>query len=280
MQQTRLCAFVLAAGLFTLMAQADDLVLADHFDDGTLDPAWEIEFSNADGWTFAESGSNLTVSAIDHVEPNEWSRVQLSQSVDPLDDFRLVASIHWASLSQPQVMQYLRILAYDGTDQWVAIAYFWDAWFDWRGTLGGCLSGACQDPGHSVAPFDGTALLEIERVGSDTTVRIDGTLILQNNSDEPVERVGIEFGFYPRDVGGGGVASLFGTEAIDFIELTALGNSCLADHNNDGVLDFFDVLSFLNAFTSQDQSADLNNDTVWDFFDVQAYLNLFATGCP
>lgn len=47
-----------------------------------------------------------------------------------------------------------------------------------------------------------------------------------------------------------------------------------------GVLDFFDVLAFLQAFSASDPSADLNNDTLFDFFDVQSYLNAFAGGCP
>jgi len=55
---------------------------------------------------------------------------------------------------------------------------------------------------------------------------------------------------------------------------------CEADRTGDGVLDFFDVQDFLNAYAGQDASADLNGDGAWDFFDVQAYLNLFSAGCP
>ncbi len=57
-------------------------------------------------------------------------------------------------------------------------------------------------------------------------------------------------------------------------------DACAADLNNDGVLDFFDVLEYLNLFAAGDMQADFVNDGVLDFFDVQAYFNLFGLGCP
>jgi len=47
-----------------------------------------------------------------------------------------------------------------------------------------------------------------------------------------------------------------------------------------GVLDFFDVLAFLQAYSGSDPSADLNDDGVFDFFDVLAFLEAFSAGCP
>lgn len=46
-----------------------------------------------------------------------------------------------------------------------------------------------------------------------------------------------------------------------------------------GVLDFFDVQTFLNLYSAHDPLADLNNDGQWDFFDVQEYLAAFSRGC-
>jgi metallopeptidase family M12-like protein len=70
-----------------------------------------------------------------------------------------------------------------------------------------------------------------------------------------------------------------GVDALRIDELVC-GADCAADRNGDGVLDFFDVQNFLNAFAGQEASADLTGDGAWDFFDVQAYLNLFSAGCP
>ena len=62
--------------------------------------------------------------------------------------------------------------------------------------------------------------------------------------------------------------------------IITLTPDCVADRNDDGVLDFFDVQSFLSGFASSDPSADINGDSLFDFFDVLAYLNLFSAGCP
>lgn len=54
---------------------------------------------------------------------------------------------------------------------------------------------------------------------------------------------------------------------------------CAGDFNDDGILDFFDVLGFLNAFAIQDPAADYAPDGLFDIFDVLAFLNAFSTGC-
>lgn len=57
-------------------------------------------------------------------------------------------------------------------------------------------------------------------------------------------------------------------------------NTCQADLNNDGVLDFFDISAFLSAFSTNNPIADLNNDSAFDFFDISAFLTAFSAGCP
>ncbi|MCL4222666.1 MAG: hypothetical protein KJZ65_15010 [Phycisphaerales bacterium] len=47
-----------------------------------------------------------------------------------------------------------------------------------------------------------------------------------------------------------------------------------------GVLNFFDVQAFLQAFSAQNPAADLNNDGLFNFFDVQTFLQAFSAGCP
>ena len=60
----------------------------------------------------------------------------------------------------------------------------------------------------------------------------------------------------------------------------AMSNPCPADFTGDGVLDFFDVSAFLNAYNTMDPGADLTGDGVFDFFDVSAFLNSYGAGCP
>jgi glycosidase len=61
--------------------------------------------------------------------------------------------------------------------------------------------------------------------------------------------------------------------------LEALVNSCNADLNGDGVLNFFDVSNFLAAYTSGNPAADFTNDGELSFFDVSAFLTIFNDGC-
>lgn len=55
---------------------------------------------------------------------------------------------------------------------------------------------------------------------------------------------------------------------------------CPGDFNGDTELNFFDVLQFLQAFSTQDPAADYAADGIFDFFDVAAFLQAFSDGCP
>jgi hypothetical protein len=73
-----------------------------------------------------------------------------------------------------------------------------------------------------------------------------------------------------------------GNESFDDsdVSFTINGTACVADLTGDGVLDFFDISAFLNAYTAMDPVADFTGDGVFDFFDVSAFLSAFNAGCP
>ncbi len=54
---------------------------------------------------------------------------------------------------------------------------------------------------------------------------------------------------------------------------------CPADFNNDGGVDFFDYLDFVDAFSNQDPMADFNADGSIDFFDYLDFVDAFSIGC-
>ncbi|MCA9276918.1 MAG: hypothetical protein KDA29_12915 [Phycisphaerales bacterium] len=56
--------------------------------------------------------------------------------------------------------------------------------------------------------------------------------------------------------------------------------SCPADLTGDGMLNFFDVSAFLNAYNAMDPQADFTGDGMYNFFDVSAFLNAYNAGCP
>ncbi|MGJ8637441.1 MAG: peroxidase family protein [Phycisphaerales bacterium] len=46
-----------------------------------------------------------------------------------------------------------------------------------------------------------------------------------------------------------------------------------------GVIDFFDISSFLEMYSNNHPAADINNDGVFDFFDLSTYVQGYHTGC-
>jgi hypothetical protein len=54
---------------------------------------------------------------------------------------------------------------------------------------------------------------------------------------------------------------------------------CPADLNQDGVVDFNDLLEYLNLYNAQDPRADWNGDGVVDFNDLLEFLNFYNQPC-
>jgi hypothetical protein len=65
-----------------------------------------------------------------------------------------------------------------------------------------------------------------------------------------------------------------GEAAMECFDTLTLGGFCVADLNNDGALDFFDVSALIT------QQIDFNGDTAFDFFDISGFLSVYSMGCP
>jgi hypothetical protein len=57
-------------------------------------------------------------------------------------------------------------------------------------------------------------------------------------------------------------------------------DSCYADCDASGELDFFDFLCFQNLFAAGDPQADCDASGGLDFFDFLCFQNAFTAGCP
>ena len=73
------------------------------------------------------------------------------------------------------------------------------------------------------------------------------------------------------------IASFGGPDARGIAYLRPI--PCPADFNGDEIVDFFDYLDFVDAFSANDPSADFNNDSVIDFFDYLDFVDAFSGGC-
>jgi len=63
------------------------------------------------------------------------------------------------------------------------------------------------------------------------------------------------------------------------VDISPCGESCPADLNQDGNINFIDVTLFISAYSSQDPAADFNNDGEYDFFDITQFLSAYSIGC-
>lgn len=56
---------------------------------------------------------------------------------------------------------------------------------------------------------------------------------------------------------------------------------CLADFNNDGNVNFFDISTFITAYNAQNPSADIAAPFgTFNFFDIAAFISAYNAGCP
>jgi Domain of unknown function (DUF4114) len=67
--------------------------------------------------------------------------------------------------------------------------------------------------------------------------------------------------------------------ALQNTDIPVAGDTCEVDLDNNQILNFFDITTFLNLFTSGDPAADFNNDGRLDFFDFQIFVFDFSQGC-
>jgi hypothetical protein len=74
----------------------------------------------------------------------------------------------------------------------------------------------------------------------------------------------------------GGTGSGFNT--YDVI-LARLSMGCAPDLDENGTLDLFDFLAFVNLFNDEDPTADCTGDGKYDLFDFLCFVNAFNQGC-
>lgn len=64
-----------------------------------------------------------------------------------------------------------------------------------------------------------------------------------------------------------------------YITRAWIARACPSDFNDDGIVDFFDYLDYVETFASGVPEADFNADGIVDFFDYLDFVARFATGC-
>jgi hypothetical protein len=223
---------VFALSLSSPLFAQNELVLIDDFDDGLLDPAWDITFTGdgaftTDGWDYEESGTSLISRDITSTPSSAfgWRMIEVSRSIPPVGDFRIEASIAWDSepppghpLSANFAAQVVAFTFADGDGNWLInkVGYV-DAWSAGAGGEKQFSSpfGIFQTGPYTV-PNAGSAFVEVNRVGNLYEFLWDGVLLFSaTGPTTEIEEVILLFrkSATSTPVGGG----LMGTLSFDYI---------------------------------------------------------------
>jgi len=77
----------------------------------------------------------------------------------------------------------------------------------------------------------------------------------------------------------GGYFTQAGGISANYVAQWQCEATCPSDFNDDGVVDFFDYLDFVDSFAANNPAADFNGDSVIDFFDYLDFVDAFSGGC-
>ncbi len=188
-----------------------ETVVYDHFDDAVLNPAWEITFEDASGWTYELASSNLNVTDIAEEVTDTWSHVYLTQDFERLGDFDVLCNFGWDSEGSNAAMQTFMVALRDTNDVYVAWASYHDAWAQSRGEIMAKAGVETWNQGPNSLPHSGQGNLGIQRLGNVVTVSWKGSPVLTGSADTPVNMLELRFssGEWP--------SAFFGSFSVDLV---------------------------------------------------------------
>ena len=118
----------------------------------------------------------------------------------------------------------------------------------------------------------GTTWTQIELVTENLNAWVTRTWTL--NSILPLT-ANMKVRFVARDLATGSIVEA----GVDDFRIYSDTCPCPADFNGDTIVDFFDYLDFVDAFSANSSSADFNHDSTIDFFDYLDFVDAFSVGC-
>jgi len=220
--------FVTILALFSPAGAA--VILIDHFDNSALDPAWTESSINVSGWSYSESGTELSVTDIIPIVHNqsEWGKVILSRTFSQaVADFHLDFNISWDSEGEGLAYQNLYVTLRDSSQNIIALAAYQDPW-DSGGQRLFIIKAenSSNEPDYAAGseyywsgtgslPLTGSAKIGITRSGGNIQFFWDEVLLLSGTDARAITQMDIQF--WGIDCLNG---SFFGTESVDLVRLT------------------------------------------------------------
>jgi hypothetical protein len=185
----------------------------DHFNSGSLDPAWNTVYSNASNWTYSISGSKINVTDIGGAQnPSSTSRVYLQRNFSAPGDFQITSGLSWDSKSTTNAMQSLYIEAWSGSSL-VALGGYGDWWVSHNGQKYAAIQGGLYEyrSGMDTLDYTGSLNISMQRTNGTINILANGSLMLSEYCNSPIDKVMLEFAKenYPSGV--------FGTLSVDYV---------------------------------------------------------------
>jgi len=185
----------------------------DHFNNGQLDPAWNVSFQNASGWSYTESGTKLSIYDINTINSSQdYSSVLLNQSFPATGNFEIKSGFSWDSESMLSTMQNLSIRAFSG-DRIVMRAGYSDGWITHNAEIYAKIEETLYtyDSPRDTLPYVGSVDLTMKRTNGTISILWNDQVILTGSCDSAIDRLAIQFDKdnYP--------GANFGVLSVDYI---------------------------------------------------------------
>ena len=225
-----LATMILSGSMATTVGAQNLPIFSDHFDDGIIDPNWEVLFESLDGIAITTGGvfdesitqpSDFTVHDITVATSgtSDFPTISLNRTIPALGDFHITMNISWSSEgpsgeSPIQAIHALLASMLDGTGSTLfKRAGFADPWNNDTGTRTMQIPPCCGVP--SSLPASGSAQVELDRTGNTLNFVWDGaTAFTTPIGTQPAKKIKLRF---ERWDGPSGVPHHMGTLAIDQI---------------------------------------------------------------
>lgn len=218
------CVVILVISFWVLPVKADVSPVVDDFSGSSLNPAWDLSFTNMkeSGWIHSFDRNNLVVSDIDDKSANnKWSTVTLSQTFNPVTDFDVDIDFSWdltnGKKDIKKAVQQLYVNLYDTDNNLISSVGYKDTSMVKTGyrvaSIGGNIFNA---KAHG---SNGKESVNLLRDGDNLQVYWNDENILSGKSSGDLGRIDLSFSYSKKRTGNGN--SYFGTESADLISVSA-----------------------------------------------------------
>lgn len=206
--------FSLIAALIVIINFSAVADVYDHFDNGVLDPAWQINYVNTPSWAYTETNSKLTCYAIPRIDDNLDSEVVLTRDFSAPGNFEVKSKMLWDNKGLDSARSWIDVRVLSGNTM-VAWGGYCDYWIFHSGQEVARFQYSDYihyESGTDTLPYAGSAEFSMTRINGNINILWNNQVILSGYSTLPIDKIGICFhnlSYYPGES--------FSTIGLDYV---------------------------------------------------------------